>query len=291
MAGNEDRQQAAEGRFEPPLRVDDRGLLAQVGGSGGNHRPAIDRRDEPGELALVGRQRRHIELEVSGGGDARRAERAEARGVGGGPHQAKIETPKQGLDGAGKMAPALERARREPAIDDDQRDAASRAAHDGVRPQIGFDQQCETRPPMVEEFRHEGGRVERHELMDDVGRKPLFGERRRGDGSGRDQNVEGARPYARDQRHSGHQLADARPMHPHQHARRPRHGGLAAPFRHPLRMLLAATQTTVEQWLDERRRRRRQQRIGAKRQRQALRQRSSLPACHRRAQGRVRSPG
>ena len=44
------------------------------------------------ELARVDRQRRHVELEIAGGGDARRAERAEALGIGEGAHQAEVET-------------------------------------------------------------------------------------------------------------------------------------------------------------------------------------------------------
>ena len=54
--------------------------------------------------------------------------------------------------------------------------------------------------------------------------------------------------------------------------------------------LLAAAQAAVEQMRRERARSRRQQRIGAKRERQTLSQRSSLPAGGRRAHRRAWSP-
>ena len=128
------------------------------------------------ELVGIGRRRRHVELEVAGDDDARRAESREARGVGGGLRQAQIEAAEQRADRARQMPPALERALRHAAVDQDQRHAALGARHDQVRPQIGFDEQRQVGLPVVEEARDEARRVERHELMDDARRQPLLGQ-------------------------------------------------------------------------------------------------------------------
>ena len=114
--------------------------------------------------------------------------------------EAEIEAAQQRGNRGRREPPAIERALRQPAIDEDQRNAALRAHHDQVRPQIGFGEQREVGLPMIEEARDEPRRIERHELVDDARRQPLLGELRRGDGAGCDQHVEILRDDALDQR-------------------------------------------------------------------------------------------
>ena len=138
----------------------------------------------------VGRRLRHVELEIAGGGDARRAEVAVARSVGRRLRQAQIEAAQERRDHARRVAPAIVRALRHPAVDHDERDVALRAHQDQVRPQVGFGEQREIGLPMVEEARHEARRIERHVLVDHRWRQPLQGELRRGDGARGDEDVE-----------------------------------------------------------------------------------------------------
>ena len=178
----------------------------------------------------VGRRLRHVELEIAGGGDVRRAEIAIALGMRGRLRQAEIEAAQQRGDGRGNAPPAAERALGQPAVDQDQRNAALRAGHDQVRPQIGFDEQREIGPPMIEEAFDEARRVERHELVDHARRQTLLGEIGRGDGAGRAQHAELLVADALDQRDDREQLADARAVHPDQRARRTRDRALAVAF-------------------------------------------------------------
>ena len=54
------------------------------------------------QLGRVGRRRRHVELEIAGGDDVRRAELAEALGIGRRARQAEIEPPQQIANGRGR---------------------------------------------------------------------------------------------------------------------------------------------------------------------------------------------
>ena len=60
-----------------------------------------------------------------------------------------------------------------------------RSAHrqDEIGPQIGFDEQREVGPPMIEEAADKSRRIQRNELMHGAGGQTLFGERRRRDGA------------------------------------------------------------------------------------------------------------
>ena len=60
------------------------------------------------EVGRIGGRFRHIELEIAGGGDARRAEVAIARRMSGGLRQAEIEAAQQRPDGGGNDPPAIE---------------------------------------------------------------------------------------------------------------------------------------------------------------------------------------
>ena len=214
----------------------------------------------------------------------------------GGADEAEVEPREQRLDGVGQIAPALERALGQPAVDDDQRNAALRRAHDHVGPQVGFDEQGEIGPPVVEELGHEGGAVERHELVDRAGRQALLGERRRRHRAGGDQDVVARRRAAA--RSAGSRRRARRRS---RRAPRPEYRaaaarvGFAAPLGEPLGVLLAALQAAPEHLRRERRRRGRQQRVGAQRQRQAIRQWSPqgalLRSDDRRARRRARWPG
>ena len=193
------------------------------------------------KLVGVGRRRRHVELEVAGGGDTRRAEIADS-----GRHRRPIA---RGRDRSSAAAPRSCAGTRRQRLNErsDSRPLTRisgmprcGAGHDQVRPQIGFDEQREIGPPVIEEARDEARRVERHELVDDARRQPLLGEFGRGHRAGGAQHVEVPRADALDQRDDREQFADARAVHPDQRARRARDLALAAALAQPRRMLLAA---------------------------------------------------
>ena len=209
---------------------------------------------------------RHIELQVAGGADARRAEIAIARGIGGGLGEAEIEPAQQCRDHAGGVAPAVVRALRHPPVDQDHRDVALRAGQDQVRPQIGFSEQSEVRLPVVEKALHEARHIERDVLMDDFRRQPLAGELGGGHGAGGQQDLELLRHDALDQRNDRSDLADARTMNPNQRAVRPGDARFAAPLGEPRRIFLAALQSIRQQKAGQRRPCRRCQPIGAQRE-------------------------
>ena len=80
--------------------------------------------------------------------DARRAERAEALGVARRLRQAQVETAEQRRDRRARDAASARTSARDirPLIED-HRDAPRRRRHDQVRPQVGFDEQRQRRPP------------------------------------------------------------------------------------------------------------------------------------------------
>ena len=91
MARHDDRQQS--GKFSAQLFVhgDDGWLFARMGRGGHDYRALADDLSQLMQSFLVGRRRRHVELEISGGDDARRAELGIALGVGGLLSQTQIE--------------------------------------------------------------------------------------------------------------------------------------------------------------------------------------------------------
>ena len=134
----------------------------------------------------------------------------------------------------GSARPAPEGALRHAPVDEDERNAAPLELEDGVRPDLGFGDEREVRPPVVEEAAHVARRVERHELVHGAGRQAAGDELGRGPGAGGDEDVQAAPDQALDHRHERERLADARPVQPgearHAGARRP-----AMPRRSPRR--------------------------------------------------------
>ena len=166
--------------------------------------------------------------------------------------QAHLEPAEQRRDGAGDPAPARKRALRHPAVDQHHRQAARRARQDQIRPQIGLDEQCQRRPPVIEEPRDIARRVVRDILMDDVGGKPLGDDRRRRHRARGEQDAQVQRPQLLDQRRRGQHLADAGAVDPHQRPGRADIGAQAAALADARRIFLAELQPPV----DERRRQR-----------------------------------
>ena len=232
--------------------------------AGGEHRPSrFPRRDasrrqrrscgrawlRSGPRGCAGRRaRRNVELEIAADADARRAERGKTLAVLRRARQAKIEPSQQRLDRLGKPAPAGKRPFRHASVDEDHRHAAVR---DAIRSCWATDpdstNSARSGPPIVQETVDEGRHVERDELMERARRQPLCRERRRRHGSGRDKDGETAGTDARDQRQHCGEFADARPMHPYQGTGRARCAWHAPPFGDPIRALLAAPTTALEQ--------------------------------------------
>ena len=99
MARRHDRQQAGKALPQAANRIDDDGFLARMGRGGGDHRALAHHRADRGELAGIDRRRRHVELEIAGHADARRAELGIALGVRLGLREAEIEAAEHRADG------------------------------------------------------------------------------------------------------------------------------------------------------------------------------------------------
>ena len=225
---------------QPPVRGDDRGLLAVMGRSRGDHRAHADGQFQLPQHCFIDRRRRHVELEIAGRGYARRAERAVALRVGARLGEAEIEARQQRRDHARHHLPAVKRALREPAVDHDHRDFAAPGFHDQIGPQIGFDEQRQIGPPMIEEAADIARRVERDELVQHARRQAMLGQRRRRHRARGDEDGKFLRADAFDQRHRRQHFADACRVHPDQRTVRTRLRRLTAALRKPGRMLLAA---------------------------------------------------
>ena len=211
-----------------------------MGRGGSDHRPVADGILQGGERRRIGRRCGHVELEIAGRENAAapRARRSALRR--GRAGKAEIEPLQKMRDGLRKAPPAPERIFREPAIDQDHRHAAIRGFDDHVRPEIGFHEQSEVGPPMIEEAADEARNVDRHELMHDAARQALLGEIARCNGAGRDQDGDAPRANPLDQRQHAGKLADACAVQPDQRSVRPRDAALAAPFGKTLTMFFAA---------------------------------------------------
>ena len=155
-------------------------LLAGMGRCRHDHRPAARHRHQPLQPGIVGGRRLHIELQIAGGDDVAAAQCGEPFGIDIGLREADFEAAEQRLDGSRNPAPARERAMRHPAVDQNHRQPARRAGQDQVGPQIGLDEQRQRRLPVIEKARDIARRIVGHILMDDVGRKPLGDNLRRG---------------------------------------------------------------------------------------------------------------
>ena len=112
--------------------------------------------------------------------------------------------------------PARKRAMRHPSVDQHHRQPPRRARQDQIRPQIGFDEQRQRRPPVIEKARDITRRIVGHILMDDVGRKPLGDDRRRGHRARGQQDAQIQRAQPLDQRGGRQHFADAGAVNPDQ---------------------------------------------------------------------------
>ena len=259
-------------------------------GRGGQHDgAAAGHRHQPFEFCGIGRRRGNVELQIAGDDHVGAAKRGKAFGIGLGLREANIELLQQRRDRAGDAAPAREGALRHPSVDQHHRQPPRGALQDQVRPQIGFDEQRQRRPPVIEEARDITRGIVGHILVDDVGRKaPRDDRRRRHRARGQeDADVQRAQPL--DQGGGRQHLADARAMNPDQRAVRPRIARQPAPLGDSRRILLAELEPSFDQRRRQRHHRGRQPAIDAERHRQ----RAShvwLPRSDRPADRRAASP-
>ncbi len=141
-------------------------------------------------LARIGRRRRNVELQIARRDDVAAAERGKTLGIDLRLREADVEPAEQRRDRAGDPAPARERTMRHPAVDQHHRQPPRRARQDQVGPQIGFDEQRQRRPPVIEKARDIARRIVRHVLVDDIGGKALGDDRGRSHRARRQQDAD-----------------------------------------------------------------------------------------------------
>ena len=290
MARRDDGEQAGKGLPQAAVRIDDDRFLSGMRGRRRDDRPLAHYRADRGELAGIDWRGRHVELQVAGHADARRAELRVTLGVGLGLRETEVEARQERADRVRQIAPACERALGEASVDQDQRNIPLRAGEDQVRPQIGFREQREIGTPVLEEAGRIARRVERDELMDGAFRQSPVGKPRRGHGARRDQNIEIARAHSLDKRNHRQHFADACAMGPDQRSWRARDRAFAAPLGQPLRMLLAAAQASRQHKTRQGRRHRGEALIGAQRPWQPFSHARYLRSDCRRSHKPARSP-
>ncbi len=109
--------------------------------------------------------------------------------------------------------------------------------------------------PIIEEAADRGRRVDRHELVDRAGRKPLLGDLGGCDGARRQKHGGADTDQAVDEGHGRDCLADARRMHPDERAGRALATSdaeaLAAPGAVLLAVALAQAKRRIDQWRRE----------------------------------------
>ena len=220
------------------MRLDHQRLLALMGRGGKQDRPLAERLVEPLEFGRVGGGGRHVEFQVAADFHPRRTQRPEARAVLLALGEAQINAGEQRPRALGKLFPAGGGAFGQPAIDQHDGRAATAQLREQVRPQFGFGQQHEVRRPVVEEAGDEGAGVQRHELVDDAGRRPPLGHAAGGERAGGEQHAEAALGEPLDQRQDGNDFADAGAVHPHQRARGALGAGIATPLGEARRVFL-----------------------------------------------------
>src|SRR5262245_44002904 len=137
-----------------------------MGRGSGDHGTSVDRRPQRRQAGGIGGGLGHVELEISGVEDVRRAELAIALGMRSRLRETKIEAAEQCGDRGGNAPPALEGALGDATVDQDQGDAALGAGHDQIGPEVRLDEEREVGLPVVEEALDEARRIENHELMD-----------------------------------------------------------------------------------------------------------------------------
>ena len=214
----------------------------------------------------------NVQFQVAGGDDVAAAERGKAFGIDLRLGEADIEPAKQRRDRAADPAPARKRAMRHPAVDQHHRQAPRRARQDQIGPQIGFDEQRQRWPPVIEKARDIARRIVRHVLVDDVGGKPLGDDRRRGHRARRQQDADIQRAQPFDQGGRRQHFADAGAVNPDQRPVRPDVRAHAAALADPRRILLALLQPPLDQRRRQRHHRRRQLPVDAQRHRQGVSQ-------------------
>ena len=247
-------------------------FLAWMRGGCQHDRPAAHHRHQHIQLVGVGRRGGNVELEVSRHHDVAAAQRRKAIRIGLRLRQADVELAKQRRDGPLDPLPARKRALRHPSVDQHHRQPPRGARQDQVRPQIGFDEQRQRGPPVIEKPRDVTRRIIRHILMDDVSGEPLGDDRRRGHRARGQENAQVQGPQPLDQRRRRQHLADAGAVNPHQRPGRPDIGAQAAALADPRRVFLAELQSPTDQRRRQRDHRGRQFPVDAQRHRQRISQ-------------------
>ena len=143
-------------------------FLAGMRGGREHDRAAARHRHQHIQLVRIGRRGGNVELEVSRHHDVAAAQRRKAIRIGLRLRQADVELAKQRRDGPLDPLPARKRALRHPSVDQHHRQPPRGARQDQVRPQVGFDEQRQRGPPVIEKPRDVTRRVVGHILMDDV---------------------------------------------------------------------------------------------------------------------------
>ncbi len=269
------------------MRLDDRRLLARMGGSRDQHLTLADCLLHFGELFLVGRRRRHVELEIAGHSHDRHAEFRIALGIECRLREADVELAENGGRGALERTPGLERFFRHAAVDQQQRNARLGTRDDQVRPQIGFDENAEIGLPVRQKAVDETRRIERDELVQHVFRQPAFGDLGGGHSAGGNQHPHMALAQLADQRKHRGQFADACAMQPDQRTLGPFQGRLTVSLADPLLQFLAAAQTPLQPERSERRCGRHDAPIGAQGHGQAFSHGYRCRSCRRQSRRRV----
>jgi hypothetical protein len=94
------------------------------------------------------------------------------------------------------------------------RNAGPRQLNDGRRPQLGFDEDSEVRPPVIEETADQRCDVDRGELVAGAGRQPRRRNARRTHGDRGEDDGDAGFGQLADERHHRVGLADARGVDP-----------------------------------------------------------------------------
>ena len=222
-------------------------VLARMGAGRDPDRAAGGHAVEDGEGVGVGRRGRHVEFEIAGDADPRRAELRQPLGIGLRLRQAGLEAGQKEARRLGPLVPAREGALRHPAVDHHHRHAAALRLDQQVGPDLGFADQAELGAPVVEEAAHVARHVERQVLMDGPGRQARRQKPCRGDRAGGHQHREPPLLQPGDQRQQGHGLAHAGAVQPDELAVRALDAGVAAPLGQPLRIFLAAAAAPLQQ--------------------------------------------
>ena len=174
------------------------------------------------EGAGVGGRGRRVEFQVARHRDPQRAEPRQPLGV----HRALGDAQRVAFEkrarGDGQPGPAPVRSLRHAPVDHDERDVSPSQFDHGVRPDFGFGEQNEVRPPMVEEAPQIAGHVEREELVQAAGRQAAGEKVGRGPGARGDEHLDAALGQPLHQRQERERLPDARPMQPGEAVARPR---------------------------------------------------------------------